>query len=355
MDFDELNRSIAAPSAAAKKTAKTRWDSIAKPIESLGLLEEAVIKIAALTGNDDVKINKRAVLVLCADNGVVIEGVTQTGSVVTAMVALNITKGEASVCRMAEIAHADVIPVDMGMMRQMEAVGLLNRRVGQGTDNIAVGPAMSREQAISAIESGIRLVADCKENGYNLLATGEMGIGNTTTSSAITAVLLNKKVEEVTGYGAGLSDEGLHCKISAIERAITVNSPERDDVIDVLAKLGGFDIAGLVGVFLGGAIYRVPILLDGFISGVSALLASRLCPACECAMLASHISAEPAAAMILDALALRPLLCAEMRLGEGTGAVAAMPLLDMALAVYNEMQTFADVGIKAYKPMRHSR
>ena len=193
------------------------------------------------------------------------------------------------------------------------------------------------------------MVRQRAEEGYRLLATGEMGIGNTTTSSAVAAVLLGRPVTEMTGRGEGLSDEGLQRKIAAIEKAIRVNRPDPDDALDVLAKLGGFDIAGMAGVFLGGAIYRVPVLIDGFISAVAALCAARMEPESACAMLASHVSAEPAAACALDALGLKPLITAGMRLGEGTGAVCAMPLLDLALVEYDSMNSFGEIGVEQYK------
>lgn len=348
MDFKELNASIALPDEGAMAKAQARWDSIAKPLGSLGLLEEAVVRIAGLTGSADVSLRRRGVLVLCADNGVVAEGVSQTGQEITALVAGNMVRGDASVCRMALCANADVTPVDMGMAQKVP--GVLDRSVAPGTKNLAAEPAMSREQAEKAIGAGMELVRDFRARGYGILATGEMGIGNTTTSSAVCAVLLRRSIAEVTGRGAGLSDAGLMRKINAIERGISVNRPNPEDALDVLAKLGGFDIAGLTGVFLGGAAYRVPILIDGFISAVAALAAVRLCPRAGCAMFASHVSAEPAAGMILEELRLKPLIRAEMRLGEGTGAVCALPLLDMALAVYNGMSTFSQIGMEAYKP-----
>jgi nicotinate-nucleotide--dimethylbenzimidazole phosphoribosyltransferase len=187
--------------------------------------------------------------------------------------------------------------------------------------------------------------------GTRLLAAGEMGIGNTTTASALAAVLLDRDSDEVTGRGAGLSDEGLARKRAAIRRAVAVNRPDPQDALDALAKLGGFDLAGMCGLFLGGARHRVPVLLDGFPSAVAALCAARLCPNAVKAMLASHVSAEPAGELVLRALGKRPLITADMRLGEGTGAVAAMPLLDMALAVYRDCYTFAEGGIAPYKPL----
>lgn len=207
---------------------------------------------------------------------------------------------------------------------------------------------MSRQEALDAIKAGMELVQTYQKAGYSLLATGEMGIGNTTTSSAVTAVLLNLPVETVTGRGAGLSDEGLVRKQRAIRRALEVNAPDASDPLDVLAKLGGFDIAGMTGIFLGGALYRVPIVIDGLISSVAALIAARLCPAARCAMLASHCSAEPAAKQILNELGVHAVLDAGLKLGEGTGAVCLFPLLDLALAVYDGGTGFVDAGVEQY-------
>ena len=209
---------------------------------------------------------------------------------------------------------------------------------------------MTRAQAVEAVGRGIRLVQEQKAAGVQLLATGEMGIGNTTTSSAVAAVLLGQPVERMTGRGAGLSDEGLARKVDAICRGILRNKPDPTDPLDVLAKLGGFDLAGLCGVFLGGALEGVPVVMDGFISGVAALCAVRLCPAAAKAVFASHCSSEPAARLGLDALGKAPLLTAGLHLGEGTGAVASLPLWDMALAVYDHCYSFAEGGITPYTP-----
>ncbi|MGI6216759.1 MAG: nicotinate-nucleotide--dimethylbenzimidazole phosphoribosyltransferase [Coriobacteriales bacterium] len=348
MELGKINSSIADYDQEAADKCKKNWDSIAKPLGSLGLLENVVIDIAGLTGDPDVNIDKRAVVVMCADNGVVEEGVTQTGQDVTAIVASNIAHNDTSVCRMALLAKAETFPINMGMV--FPAPGTIDRAIAPQTNNFTKGPAMTREQAEQAIQTGIDIVSDLKEKGYKIIATGEMGIGNTTTSSALSSVLMGLPVEEVTGRGAGLSDEGLIRKKAAIAKAIEVNNPDPNDALDCLAKLGGFDIAGMVGLFLGGAIYRVPILIDGFISAVSALVASRICPASKVAMFASHVSAEPAAHLVLETLGKKPLICAEMHLGEGTGAVCAIPLIDMALAVYGEMVTFDDINIEAYTP-----
>jgi nicotinate-nucleotide--dimethylbenzimidazole phosphoribosyltransferase len=350
MDFLQLNNSIPGRDESAAQRAKARWDSIAKPLGSLGLLETAIINIAGITGSPDVRLDRRAVLVLCADNGVVCEGISQTGSEVTKAVAENLTRKQTSVCHMAKAARTEVIPVDMGMNSRLDNPLLLDRHIADGTQNIAVGPAMTREQAIKAVMAGIELARDCAKQGYQILCTGEMGIGNTTTSSAIASVMLGKPARSVTGRGSGLSDEALERKIRVIEKAIAVNKPDPADALDVLMKLGGFDIAGMAGIFIGGALYRIPVVIDGIISSVSALLAYRLCPASRGAMLASHISGEPAGLMLLEALGLKPLITAEMRLGEGTGAVALLPLLDLALAVYHGSSSFEDIGIEAYKP-----
>ncbi|MBR4157975.1 MAG: nicotinate-nucleotide--dimethylbenzimidazole phosphoribosyltransferase [Oscillospiraceae bacterium] len=351
--FDDLNKQIPAPSEEARAASKAHWDGIAKPLNGLGDFEEIVTRIAALTGSEDVCIDKRIVLVLCADNGVVAEGVTQTDASVTATMAGEIARHRSSVCRMAAAAHADVVPIDIGINRRVSDVR--DCHIADGTGNIAVGPAMTKEQAYLAILTGIDLVRECRAMGYQLIATGEMGIGNTTTSSAVASVLLGLPVETVTGRGAGLSDEGLQRKISAIRRAIEVNRPECGDALDVLAKLGGFDIAGMTGIFLGGALCGVPVVIDGLISSVAALIAARLCPASKAAMIASHCSAEPAAQQILQELGLKAVLNAGLKLGEGTGAVCMMPLLDLVLSVYHNSASFTDTGVEQYVPQESDK
>lgn len=350
-DFN-LKQPVPPVNICAEKAALERWSSIAKPLGSLGLLEDAVTQIAGITSDAKYSIDKRALLMLCADNGVVAQKVTQTDSSVTATLVRNAVCGRLTVSKMAKIASCDVITVDMGIEKELAADGLINCKIACGTGDISQGAAMTRAQAIRAIEHGICLVKSAKDKGYKILCTGEVGIGNTTTSSAVAAVLLGKEAEEVTGHGAGLSSDGLGRKISAIRQAIAVNSPDKEDAIDVLSKLGGFDIAGLCGVFIGAAINQIPAVLDGFISCVAALCAVRICPEARQAMLASHVSAEPAGALVLKELGCKPLITAQMRVGEGTGAVAALPLLDMAFAVYNEMPTFEDVSIEPYKPLK---
>lgn len=351
MNLHERISEIGPADETARAEARRRWNCCAKPLGSLGLLETAVEDLAALTGNPDVQLRRRGVVVLCADNGVTAQGITQSPSSVTAVVARELAAGRTSVCRMARVARCQVIPVDMGILDFPETPGVLSRRAGNGTGDISLGPAMTRAQAEQAIMSGIDLVRDLREEGFGLLATGEMGIGNTTTSSAVACTLLGRPVEEMTGRGAGLSDAGLLRKKQVIRTALEVNQPDKKDPVDVLAKVGGFDLAGLCGVFLGGGLYGVPVVIDGVISAAAALCAMTLCPAAGKAMVASHVSAEPAGRLLLEALGKKPLICAEMRLGEGTGAAAALPLLDMALAVYSEAYTFAEGGLEPYQPL----
>ncbi len=350
MGLTELLDTITPPDEAARQAARERWNSRAKPLGSLGLLETAIEDIAALTGDADVSLDEKTLLVLCADNGVVRRGVSQTGSEVTAAVARQLALGRTSVCRMAALARCRVVPVDMGILDFTPCAGVLDRRVGNGTADFTEGPAMTREQAERAILTGVALAREASEHGARLLAAGEMGIGNTTTASAVASVLLERSAQDVTGRGAGLSDEALARKLRAIRLGVSTNRPRAWDAVDVLAKVGGFDLAGMCGVFLGGAIYRVPVLIDGFPSAAAALCALRICPAAGKAMLASHVSAEPAGAAVLRALRKKPLITAELRLGEGSGAVAAMPLLDMALAVYRDAYTFTEGGIAPYTP-----
>lgn len=333
----------------AMNIAKKRWNSIAKPLHSLGKMEELVIQIAGITGSPDMAVQKRALVPMCADNGVVEEGVTQTGQEVTAIVAENFLSGDTSACVMSRQCGTEVLPVDIGMVVDTRVPKDL--KVAYGTANMTKGPAMTRAQAVQALEAGIEMVRRLKEDGYGLLATGEMGIGNTTTSSAVASVLLNQPVETMTGRGAGLSGDGLTRKINAIKKAIEVNHPNPDDAIDVLAKVGGFDIAGMAGMFLGGAVFGVPVVIDGFISCVAALIAQRICPAAGEYMIASHVSKEPAAQLILKALGKEAVIHGEMCLGEGSGAVALFPFLDMGIAVYESMSTFDDIHVEQYEEL----
>lgn len=342
---------ITPASEEVAREARAHWDALAKPLGSLGLLEDAVVAIAALTESATVRLDRRVLVVACADNGVVAQGVTQCGSDVTAAVATALAEGRSTVCGMARVARCEVLPVDVGIQGFGGAPGVLDRRVGNGTSDISRGPAMERGVCERAILAGIDLVGDLVAQGVSIVATGEMGIGNTTTSSAVACAFLDADPEVMTGRGAGLSSEGLARKKAVVAQALATNAPDPCDPIDVLAKVGGFDLAFLCGVFVGCAYYRVPALVDGFISAVAALAAVRLCSRVRKALVASHVSAEPAGALVLEALGLRPLITAGMRLGEGSGAVAALPLLDMALAVYGDGTTFDGLGIEAYVPL----
>lgn len=336
----------------AMERAQKRLNGMAKPLGSLGVLEEDLVRLAGAQGTDNVDISRRCVAVFCADNGVVAQGVTQCGQEVTAIVTENLSRGDTTVCIMARQARCEVLPVDVGVVRPVVGERILQRCVRRGTADMTVEPAMTREECEQAILVGVEVARLCKEKGINLLAMGEMGIGNTTTSSAVACALLDAPVPEMTGRGAGLSSEGLERKIHAIETALALHTPDPADPVDVLHKVGGLDIAAMAGLCLGGAYYHLPVVLDGFISCVAALCAIRLCPDCRDYLLASHVSAEPAGARVIHALGLNPLICAGMRLGEGTGAVAAIPLLDMMLAAYNNMVDFDDIGIDAYEELK---
>ena len=337
-------------SAQAAQAARRRWYSVAKPLDSLGILEDMVVKLAGIQGTERVDIARRCCLTFCADNGVVAEGVTQVDSSVTTAVARSIARGTGNICQMAKVARCDVFAVDVGMLEAADDPRVIDRRVASGTKNIACGPAMTREECLQAIVAGEEMVREMAQRGYTLIATGEMGIGNTTTASAVACALTGAEVMRMTGRGAGLSDEGLQRKRAAVERALQVNRPDPNDALDVLMKVGGFDICAMAGAFLGGAKYGVAVLVDGFISSVAALCARRMLPEAGDFMLASHVSREPAGALMLEALDLQPVIFAGMALGEGTGAVAVMPLLDMALAVY-QGTTFDDIAVEAYQTL----
>ena len=348
MTLEETVRRITPLDQEAMEAAEKHWNSIAKPLHSLGKLEDVVVQIAGIQGTSRVEIARKALIVLCADNGVVEEGVTQTGQEVTAQVAENFLQEKATAGILCRRTGAEIFPVDMGIYRD---TCIRNCKIAYGTKNMAKEPAMTRDQAVKALETGIMLAFEKKEEGFQLLATGEMGIGNTTSSSAMASVLLNHPVEEMTGRGAGLSTAGLNKKIKTIRRAIAMHKPDRDDPVDVLSKVGGFDIAGMTGVFLGGAAAKMPVVIDGFISCVAALTAIRICPTAGDYMIASHVSKEPAARLLLDSIGKEAFLTCDMCLGEGSGAVTLFPLLDMGLEVYRKMATFEENDIETYVPL----
>lgn len=349
-----LNAAIAAVRplcADSMAGARRRFQNIAIPLGSLGLLEDAILQLAGIQRRPGPEIGKRAVAVFCADNGVVAQGVTQCGQDVTAIVTENLDKAQTSVCRMALHAGVDVIPIDIGVARDVTGETIRKCKVAYGTQDFTQAPAMTRAQCVQAIETGIAVAERCASDGYQLLCVGEMGIGNTTTTAAVSAVLLGRDPADVTGRGAGLSSEGLRRKVDAIARGIALHHPDPADPVDVLAKVGGFDLAGIAGLYLGAAAHGIPIVADGVITAAAALCAVRLCPAVRPYILFSHQSDEPAGRLLLDAMDARPFITAGMRLGEGTGAVAAVALLDLALAVYREMLCFDEASIEAYQPL----
>ncbi|MCD7726352.1 MAG: nicotinate-nucleotide--dimethylbenzimidazole phosphoribosyltransferase [Clostridiales bacterium] len=334
---------------AARRKARRRLDAIAKPLDGLGQFEKLIVQIAGIQGTDEVQIEKRAILAMCADNGIVAEGVTQTSDEVTGIVAVNMATGRSSVNRMAAVAGTEVFATDIGIRAPVDCGRLRNRRVRNGTADFLKEPAMQEREALRAIEEGILWVKECRQKGYQILGTGEMGIGNTTTSAAVGCALLGLNPEEATGRGAGLDDAGLARKKSVIAQAIRQYDLYRQDALTVLRTVGGLDIAGLVGIFIGGALYRVPIVLDGMITSVAALTAERLAPGVRSYMIASHLSKEPVTGRIMEELRLHPVISAQLALGEGTGAAMFFPLLDMALTVYRDNDSFAEMKIDAYE------
>lgn len=333
----------------AARRARENWDALAKPLDGLGMLEDAVCRLAAAQGDARVRARKRMVAVFCADNGVVAQGVSQSGPEVTTSVARGLCERSTSVCVMSHAGGCLVAPVDVGMLEDVDEPGLLVCKTAHGTGDISAGPAMSRDQAAFAMLAGARVAMTAAEAGVDVLLAGEMGIANTTTSAAVACALLNGDPERLTGRGAGLSSEGLARKVAVVRQALSVNAPDSGDALDVVAKVGGFDIAAMCGFYLGAAASRRPAILDGFISCVAALCAQRIASEVGGYLLASHVSAEPAASDVLEALGLQAPIHARLHLGEGTGAVALLPLIDLALAVYGDSRTFETAGMDAYE------
>ncbi len=351
MELEKYVNQIEPLDETALDAAWAHWDSLCKPLRGMGRLEEMVVQLAGIYGSariGNIAEQKPVVVIMGADNGVVAEGVSQTGSEVTAQVLENMGERKSSVCIMAREMGIEVIPVNIGMFVDGKHPRIWNRVIRYGTGDIAKEAAMTRDEAVKAIETGIQVVKDLYGAGHRMIITGEMGIGNTTPSSAMAAVLLGKDVAEVTGRGAGLSSTGLEHKIEVIRRAIEENQPDQEDILDVLSKVGSLDIAGMIGCYIGGAIVRVPVLIDGFISSVAAYCAAKLAPACKAYMVPTHCSAEPAGRMMLDALDMTAPIQAGMHLGEGTGAVTAYSLYQYALALYNGLPSFAEGNVEEY-------
>ncbi len=337
-----------APDEAIRQQILQNWDKVAKPIDGLGEFEKLIARMGAVLGNDHIQIFPRAVLILCADNGIVEEGVSQSGQEVTLAVARAMGRQESSVCRMAKAAGADTIPVDLGINYSGPIPGVLCKKIRCGTRNFRREAAMTLEETLEAMKTGIGLVEEAKKKGYQILATGELGIGNTTTSSAVAAALLHLSSKEVCGRGAGLSDEGLSRKEKIIEEAIQRYGLYGANPLEVLMTVGGLDIAGLAGVCMGGALYHVPIVLDGVISMTAALLAERILPGTRDYLFCSHKGKEPGVEKLAAALGMKPVIDARMALGEGTGAVMLFSLLDIALSVYEESASFHRMQIEPY-------
>ena len=347
----ERIQQIEPPDRAAYLAAKSNWDRIAKPLGSFGDLEEMIRQIAAVQGTADVDISKRTAVIFCADHGIVAEGVTQCGSEITAVCARAIAEGTSNVNAIANAFGTEVIAVDIGMQTYVGSANILQRKTAYGTKNFTKEPAMTEAQMISALQTGMDIVRDLKQSGTKIIVSGEMGIGNTTPASAIAAVLLNAEPAAVTGRGAGLSDEGMKRKIAAIQAGIRLHKPSADKPLHLLETLGGFDLAGMTGLFLGGAVYRIPIVIDGVISAAAAAVAYKINPVCGDYMLASHCSGECAAKGLLELMHKKAVIDAQLRLGEGTGGLLLLPLLDGALALYRHSHTFEEEHIERYQKL----
>lgn len=337
------------PDAGVYRRIMKNWDRIAKPLDGLGQFEALTAQIGAILGTEEISLFPRAVLILCADNGIVEEGVSQSGQEVTFLVAEQMAKGASSVGRMAAVIGADMIPVDIGINRKEGIPGVLDRKIRMGTRNFRKEPAMTREETVRAVSTGIELVSDCRQKGYRILSVGEMGIGNTTTSSAVAAALLKCRADAVTGRGAGLSDEGLLHKRQIIAETLEKYELLGADPLRVLQTVGGLDIAGLAGVCIGGGLFHIPVVLDGVISMTAALAAERLVPGTVRYLLPSHKGREPAAERLQEALGLKPVIDGSMALGEGTGALMMLSLLEMVLSVYRGKTTFSDIRLEPYE------
>ena len=343
--------------AEAMARAEARQQNLTKPPGSLGRLEEVSIRLAGIFGTERPSICGKAVIVAAGDHGVVAQGVTGYPQEVTAQMVLNFLSGGAAISVMSRHLGIRQVVVDAGVATEIpDFPGMAgdaefrSLKIGRGTADISQGPAMSREQAVRCLEEGIGLAVEVIESGVDLLATGDMGIGNTTASSAITSAVTGHPPEETTGEGTGRTQEEMQHKVGVVRTVLEVNAPDPNDGVDLLAKVGGFEIGVLAGVILGSAVMRKPVVVDGFISGAAALVANAVCPAARDYMLPSHVSAERGHRAALAGLGLTPLLDLGMRLGEGTGAALAMPIVEAAAATLSEMATFAEAGVSDRDP-----
>ena len=336
---------IKGPDSGAMAKAKERLDSLAKPPGSLGKLEDIAVRLAGIGGSVLYDTGKRCVIIMSSDNGVVEEGVASAPQAVTRAQTENFIKGITGVAVIAKQFNADLIVVDVGINADINNPLIRNRKIRKSTGNIAKGAAMTHDEAERAVLAGIETAMEAANNGYRLLGAGEMGIGNTTTSAAVLCALAGIQAETAAGKGAGLREEAYLHKIEVIRMALEINRPDASDPVDVLAKVGGFDLAALTGVYIGAAYTRTPVVIDGFISMVAALAASRLNPLAREFMFASHVSYEQGFARAAEALGIEPCLHLDMRLGEGSGCPLMFAVIDAACAVIREMGTFAEASI----------
>ncbi len=334
-----------------------RWDALAKPIDGLGAFEKTISRIAAIQGRVIPDISKKALVIMCADNGVFEEGVSQTQQRVTLDVAKLMGEGKSSVGSMLKGYPVETAVYDVGINSDKTPEGVIAAKVRRGTANFTKGPAMEEKECLAAIETGIKSVESLRNRGFGIIATGEMGIGNTTTSTALLCALEGLDPKDFTGRGAGLSDEALHRKTQVIESGLRLHMGQHTgrklsdpkDAFEALRRLGGLDIAALAGVFIGGAVYGVPVVIDGLISAVAALTAQRLLPGCSGYMIPSHMGREKGMDIVMQELSLRPVINADLALGEGTGAVLIFPMLDMVMNLYGGGTAFDETDIDRYE------
>ncbi|MBA5850975.1 nicotinate-nucleotide--dimethylbenzimidazole phosphoribosyltransferase [Clostridium sp. cel8] len=326
----------------AVKSAWNRIDNLSKPIGSLGEVEKIGAKMSGITGKVFNKINKKNIIIMCSDNGIWEEGISSCTQELTVTVTNNIIRGTTGVCVLSDFYGCDKTVIDIGIKQDVKIPGLINKKIAYGTKNMTKGPAMTRDEAIRAIEVGIEAVDELVKKGYDMFGTGEMGVCNTATSSAVLSALTGLAPSLVVGKGSGITDKQLEAKRKAVERSISINKPNKDDVIDVLSKVGGFDICGMCGCFLGAAKNRVPIVIDGLISSTAALCAVKLNEHVKDFIFPSHLSAEPGAKYLMEELSVKPMLNLDMRLGEGSGCPFAFSIIEASLYALNNMATFED-------------
>ncbi|HET9905817.1 MAG TPA: nicotinate-nucleotide--dimethylbenzimidazole phosphoribosyltransferase [Anaerolineales bacterium] len=347
MQLDEIIKQIQPLDETAMRTARLRQDALTKPRGSLGRLEELSIQLAGITASPLPSVKQKTVIVMAADHGVTSEGVSAYPAEVTPQMVLNFLHGGAAINVLARQANARVVVVDMGVASEIDDTSgaLIRCKVGLGTANMAKGPAMTREQARESIQSGIKIAESEIARGVDLLATGDMGIGNTTSAAAIACAFMDQLPQHIAGYGTGIDEVGLKRKIDVIALALQLNNPNQNDALDVLAKVGGFEFGGLAGVMLASAANRKPVVIDGFISTAAAMIAATLAPAVRDYMIAAHVSQERGHKLMLEWLGLKPLLDLNMRLGEGTGAALAFHLIEASTRILHEMATFGAAGV----------